>query len=128
MDIVETLIVGVIQNVLPQGSTLEKLEPLKDGRIDVAVSHGLAHLVQASGNGLVNAVFQAARPVLDGALVASCGPAALKRLATTKTGGSKKKKHMATSKAVATKRSKKVKPVERTPQGIEIIDAEFVDL
>jgi hypothetical protein len=118
MDLVQQFVAGMVANLLPAGNTLEKLHPISDGRIDVLVSHGVAHLA-SQGSPLVQALFLAARPVIDGALVATCGPVAMNG----------KPKRVAASKSTAvTKRRKKAKQAERTTAGIEILDAEFVDM
>lgn len=119
MDLVSQIVGGIARANLPQGSTLEAC-PVNEGRLDVLVSHGLSYIVAQAGNPVLAAVYQAARPFLDGALVGAIGPAA---------GSAPKKVAKKRTTAVEKRRKREEKRGrEYTKDGVEILDAEFVDM
>lgn len=124
MDLLQQFVVNFVGGVLPQGGTLANVNPVEGGRIDALVSHGVAALVKRAGNPLVVGLYEVARPFIDGALVGSCGPAVfapkVKRVATKRTS--------AVAKRRASGPGGKKKKTEWTKGGIEILDAEFVDV
>lgn len=125
MDLLQQLVGTLAAVALPQGNTLEALRPGEDGRIDVLASHVLAGAVVSLENPFVAVLFQAARPVIDGALVASLGPAAIQSgLAAMVKREPVKKVRTRKPTSVARRTKKK----EYTTKGIEILDAEFVDI
>lgn len=123
MDLLQQFLVGFVGNMLPQGGTLANVNAIEEGRIDALVSHGVAHLVGQAANPLVKGIYLAARPLIDGALVASCGPAAL----APKIRGVAAKRSNVVANRRKTHQGRKAK-VERTKDGVEILDAEFVDV
>ena len=142
-DILSQLINGVTRNLLPQGhdhSGHAPTEALQEGRIDVIISHAIAGQI-AGAHPIVQAMYGGARAVLDGALTAVAGPVAIegiirsgasalgyrppetkKRVSTKKSSG---KKTTAVSKRTPGARSASK---EYTAAGVEIVDAEFVDV
>lgn len=122
MDLLTEMAIGFVRESLPQGVTLAGVKPAA-GRLDALVSHGIAYVIQASGNPLAVAMYEVARPMVDGALVGACGPCVI--------AGPVKGKRVAgrKSSAVAKRRRKTAeKKREFTDKGVEILDAEFVDV
>jgi len=147
MDILSDLVGMMARAVLPQGHThahIDQRTAVEDGRVDVLVSHAVAGEVSmlAVENPMVGLLFDAARPVIDGALTACVGPVAIRgalggtvaplaskrkrsSIHTTTTTGSKvTRSHRATT----TKSTAVVKSKRGAKAPPEIIDAEFVDL
>ncbi len=117
-DLVTAIVGGIARAHLPQGSTLAECS-IHEGRLDVLISHGLSFAVASADNPILAAVYAAARPMLDGALVGAIGPAA--SAPPIKASGPKRRR----TKAVARTHKRRV---ERTEDGREILDAEFVDV
>jgi hypothetical protein len=120
MDLLEQMVIGIVAQSLPQGNTLKGVNPA-DGRVDALISHGVEHVVRRVGNPLVVGLFEVARPLIDGALVAAVGPVALAAVAPKK-----KQKRVGRASAVVARRGGKKR--EYTKGGVEILDAEFVDV
>ncbi len=138
MDILSQLIHGVTRNLLPQGHTHGASAPeqaLIEGRVDVILSHAIAGQM-SSAHPVVQALYQGSRAVIDGALTSVAGPVAIEGIIRTGASalgyGSSKSKRVSTKKkkttAVAKRAVKRDPKKEYTPQGIEILDAEFVDV
>ncbi len=138
MDILSQLIHGMTRNLLPQGYThgaSAPTEALQNGRVDVILSHAIAGQM-SSAHPVVQALYQGSRAVIDGALTSVAGPVAIEgiiRSGVSALGyGSTKSKRVSTKKK-STAVAKRKKPVpqkgkEYTSKGIEILDAEFVDV
>lgn len=136
MDILSQLIHGMTRNLLPQGHTHGASTPdqaLAEGRVDVILSHAIAGQVSGA-HPVVQALFAGSRSVIDGALTAIAGPVAIegmmgyaprkaKRVSTKSTKGTKKKSTEVSKRNPGARSAK-----QYTDKGIEIIDAEFVDI
>ncbi len=144
MDILSQLIHGMTRNLLPQGhdhSGQAPTEALQNGRVDVILSHAIAGQI-STAHPVVQALYQGSRAVIDGALTSVAGPVAIEGIIRSGAsalgyGGSRpqkkvaKKKTQGAQRATAVAKRKKPTPQkgkEYTSQGIEILDAEFVDL
>jgi hypothetical protein len=118
MDILEQIVAGIAKGMLPQGKTLAEVKPFDEGeqRMDALASHAIAETVKGFAPPIVGILYEAARPMVDGALVGALGglrPQEKKRLQA------KQRK----AKAAATKEL-----VKRAYGPTEILDAEFVDV
>lgn len=126
--------------MLPQGhdhSGHDTGQAIQDGRVDIIISHVVAGQM-AQAPPVMQALFSASRAVLDGALTAVAGPVAIDgvirqgvnalgygRPKRKVNSASKQKKSTAVAKRTPKKREK---GKEYTAAGIEIVDAEFVDI
>ena len=139
-DILAQLINGVTRNLLPQGhdhSSHAPTEALQEGRIDVIISHAIAGQVSGA-HPIVQAMYGGARAVLDGALTAVAGPVAIEGMIRSGAsalgyGSPKKVQGARSTKKKSTAVAKRKKPAQQkgkeyTAAGVEIVDAEFVDV
>jgi Na+/alanine symporter len=125
---IEALIGAVIRQALPDGHTYEGFshdKAIQEGRVDVVASHIAA--AAAARNPMTAALFSVARPIIDGMLTATMGPVVLSEAV------SKLMPVAATPRVKSVKRKRKVnaavtKRKQFTNEGIEILDAEFVDI
>jgi hypothetical protein len=120
MDILEQIVAGIAKGMLPQGKTLAEVKPFDEGeqRMDALASHAIAETVKGFAPPIVGILYEAARPMVDGALVGALGglrPQEKRKLQS---------KQRKTAKAAATKELVKRKAYGPT----EILDAEFVDV
>lgn len=140
MDILSQLINGMTRTFLPQGHDHSQHDPggaAQSGRVDVILSHAIAGQM-SSAHPVVQALYQGSRAVIDGALTSVAGPVAIEGIIrsgasalgyapqkSTKRVSTKKKK---TTAAVVKRNPRAHRAKEYTSKGIEILDAEFVDV
>lgn len=116
MDLLTQFVVGVVSSALPQGTTLAHVSPA-EGRVDALLSHGVSVVVDRIGNPIVSGLYAAARPMIDGALVGAVGPVAIH-------GKPKQVRASRPSRTVVRRKKKQ----EFSSRGVEILNAEFVDV
>jgi hypothetical protein len=143
MDILSQLINGMTRNLLPQGHDYSNHAPeqaLQDGRVDIIISHAIAGQI-STAHPVVQAVYGGARALLDGALTAVAGPVAIEGMLqkgasalgygsgqTKTTAGTKRVSKTGKKKTKTTAVARRVPEREYTAAGVEILDAEFVDM
>ena len=118
MDILEQIVAGIAKGMLPQGKTLAEVKPFDEGeqRMDALASHAIAETVNHFAHPIVGILYEAARPMVDGALVGALG--GLRPQEKRKLQSKQRKAKVAATKEL----------VKRAYGPTEILDAEFVDV